>query len=358
MIRGLRSLAGRRLQVILGLVAVATILLWNPFIRPASKAAVILLDVYATSLYDVDAAGFVTPPPRVEDTRETYAGVAMRVTWWRPAWGDRHPAILLVNGATPAGNDLKETRLISRALARAGFLVMLPEFPFLMEDRFDPSAVEQIEDAFAALRARPEARDRAVGAYGFSVGGGVLLAAAGRGAALQQADYLGVLGAYYDIETYVASVVSRTQRRDGELEPWEDVSEDARQRVPPAVAAVASDRAEGERLAEDLRAHGGIATGEPPPGLGGEGRALWRVLAATDYEEALVRLSELPAPARARLLELSPRQVWTTLRPPVFWVHDPKDNYVPLAQAMDAAAAPRASTLKLVIPALLAHGEP
>ncbi|MGH2950163.1 MAG: hypothetical protein ACRDPC_28505, partial [Solirubrobacteraceae bacterium] len=101
-----------------------------------------------------------------------------------------------------------------------------------------------------------------------------------------------------------------------------------------------------------------IARGEPPPGLGEEGRALWRVLAATDYEEARLRLRELPAPARDRLLTLSPRPVWATLAPPVFWVHDPKDHYVPVAQAMDADAAPRASPLELVIPALLAHGEP
>lgn len=353
----LRSLSERRLQVALVLAASAGALLWDPFIRPASKAAVILLDVYSTSLYGKDLAALVTPTPRELDTHETYDGIGMRVSWWRPAWGDRHPAILLVNGASPAGNDLPETRLISGALARAGFLVMLPEFPFLKEDRFDPSAVEQIDEAFAALHAHADRRGHPAGTFGFSVGGGVLLAAAGRGSALQQADYIAVLGAYYDIEDYVASVVSGTQRRDGQLVPWE-LSPDARTRLPIAAAAVASEGRDRERLAEVLRAREGIAEGEPPLGLGEEGQALWNALSATDYEQARRRLYELPARTRSRLLRLSPQPVWSELAPPVFWVHDPKDHYVPVGQALSAADAPRAGTMQLVVPQLLAHGEP
>jgi dienelactone hydrolase len=350
-------MAGRRKALLLSAaLLLALVMVWDPILRPGSKAAVILLDVYSTSLTGNTFAGLVTPPPRVVDTQETLAGVVMRVTWWRPGWGDRHPGILLVNGATPSGNDLKETRLISGALARAGFLVMLPEFPLLKEDRFDPAAVEQIDDAFARLRAHPASRSP-TGAYGFSVGGGILLAAAGQGSQLARADYIGVLGAYYDIRTYLASVVSGKQLRGGELGTWAQ-SEDARRRAPLAATEIVGDPADRRRLADEIREKAGVLSGDAPSGMGEEATALRRALSATGYEEALRRLEELPAPALGRLERLSPRVHWSGIKAPVYWLHDAGDHYVPLAQAEAALAETPRGKIHLVTPRLLAHGEP
>src|SRR5207245_7791236 len=112
------------------------------------------------------------------------------------------------------------TRRLAQALARGGYLVMLPEFPFLKEVRFDRGSTDEMDAAFALLRASPETRDRTVGAFGSSVGAGILLAAAGGGGALARADYLAVIGTYYDMDTYLASVVTETQLRAGTLQPW------------------------------------------------------------------------------------------------------------------------------------------
>ncbi|MGH2379027.1 MAG: hypothetical protein ACRDGT_11190 [Candidatus Limnocylindria bacterium] len=322
---------GPTLRLAIVAIAVVGALLWQPVLRPASKAGVILLDVYSTSLWGTDLAAFVTPPPRVTDTRETLAGVEMRVTWWRPAWGDRHPGMLLINGATPAGNDLKETRLISEAIARAGFLVMLPEFPWVTEERFYPEIVEQTDAAFARLRADPATQGRPTGAFGFSVGGGLLLAASAQGEALAEARYLGVLGAYHDIDTWLASIVSRTQVREGAVVPWEP-SEDLPPRASKAVAPLATD--------------------------GTERRALDAVLAAGGRDEALRGLAALPAEMRERLDRLSAKPGWSRIGPPVFWVHDPQDHYVPVGESEAAAAAPRDGRLVMAVPKLLAHGEP
>ena len=131
---------------------------------------------------------------------------------------------MLVNGATPVGNDDAETRRLGEALARAGYLVMLPEFPFIKEGHLDRRATAIIDGAFARLRALPETRGLSAGAFGFSVGGGMLLAAAARGGALADASYLGALGAYFDLDTYLASVVS------GRAPKWPITS--AAQRLP------------------------------------------------------------------------------------------------------------------------------
>ena len=129
-------------------------------------------DIYSSALWDRNVAAWVTPVPRVTGTRETLGGIDMRVTWWRPGWGERHPGIMLVNGATALGNDDPETVRLAEALARAGYLVMLPEFPFIQEGRLEPRAPEIIDAAFGRALSLPDTAGMPVGAFGFSVGGG------------------------------------------------------------------------------------------------------------------------------------------------------------------------------------------
>ena len=290
-----------------------------------------MADIYSTSLWQWNAAALVTPPPRESETRERFAGVETRLSWWRPGWGDRHPGIMIANGATAFGNDDPETRRLAEALARGGYLVMLPEFPFLKEVRFDRAATDQMDAAFALLRASSETRDRTVGAFGSSVGAGMLLAAAGSGAALARADYVVVLGTYYDMDTYLASVASGTQLRAGRLEPW---SPDpvVRDKLPAAA-----------RDAMDTDA---------------DRAALRAALDAGAYDVVLARLRALPASARARLEQVSPRSTWATLRPQVYWLHDANDRFEPIGEAEAAAAAPRGARLELTVSHLISHAAP
>jgi dienelactone hydrolase len=289
-------------------------------------------DIYSTALWHWNAAALVSPPPRESDTRERFAGAEMRVSWWRPGWGDRHPGIMLANGATPVGNDDTETRRLGEALARGGYLVMLPEFAFLKEGRLEHGATAQMDAAFALLRDSPETRDRPCGGFGFSIGGGIMLAAAGReGGALARADYLAVLGAYYDMDTYVASVASLTQSRGGVLEPW-PADHEVRDRLPTAALAGVDDAFDRAALQTALDAGG--------------------------YEAVLGGLRGLSPAVRRTYEELSPRAVWTSIRPPVFWMHDAHDRFEPIAEAEAAIAATRDGRTELTVSHLVSHAAP
>ena len=304
---------------------------WQPLLRPALQAGVIVADIYSTVLFDRNAAALVTPSPRVSDTMQRFAGTEMRVSYWRPGWGDRHPAIMLANGATTAGNDDPETRRLAEALARGGYLVMLPEFPFLKAARLQMGATDQMDAAFASLRALPETAGLPVGAFGFSIGGGILLATAGRDGALAHADYLAALGAYYDLDTYLASVETLKQARGDRLEAW------------PADAIVREQLPKAALLAfDDL----------------GDRAALQDALDAGEYDGVLVRLRGLPPRVRVTFDQLSPRASWPALRPPVFWLHDAEDHFEPIAEAEAAVATPRAGPTMLTVSHLIAHASP
>jgi len=311
-------------------------------------------DIYSSALWDRNLAAYVTPPPRVEDQTERVGTADMRVTWWIPGWGSLHPAVMLVNGATEKGNDDPETRRLGEALCRAGYLVMLPEFPFIKNGTLERQATSVLDDAFALALARPETRGMPVGAFGFSVGGGMLLAAASRPGALSGASYVGALGAYFDLDTYLASVLSLTQRGAGALEPW-DADAEVRLRLPVAAAEALADAGDREQITAALRSTGGRLSGEPPTGLTSESAALWRALAATDYDIALERLHQLPSSLREVFDSLSPRTSWSSLRPPVFWLHDIGDRFEPVSEAETAAATPHDGPTRFQRTALLSH---
>ncbi len=343
-----------RRRLFLVFIVVAIGILWRPFLRPLGAGAILVADIYSSALWDRNVAAYLTPQPRVEDGTEPIGALDMRVTWWIPGWGSRHPAVMLVNGATDKGNDDPETRRLGEALARAGYMVMLPEFPFIKEGRLERDATTILDAAFARAIARPETKDMAVGAFGFSVGGGMLLAAASRPGALSGASYIGSLGAYFDLDTYLASVLSLTQRRNGQLEPW-DADPEVRLRLPVAAAEAIADANDRERITAELRATGGRLMGAPPKGMGSEGAALWRSLTATDYDIALERLHLLPASLREVFDSLSPRTTWSSLRPPVFWLHDVGDRFEPVSEAETAAATPHDGQTRFQRTALLSH---
>jgi dienelactone hydrolase len=342
----------RRLLFILLVVAIA--ILWRPFLRPLGAGAILVTDIYSSALWDRNVAAYVTPPPRVEDDIEPIGALDIRVTWWIPGWGSLHPAVMLVNGATEKGNDDPETRRLGEALARAGYMVMLPEFPFIKAGRLDRHATAILDAAFARATARPETTGMAVGAFGFSVGGGMLLAAASRPGALSSASYIGALGAYYDLDTYLASVLSLTQRREGALEPW-DADAEVRLRLPVAAAEALADGNDRALVTAELRASGGRLSGEPPSGLQSESASLWRALTATDYDIARERLHQLPASLREVFDSLSPRTTWSSLRPPVFWLHDVGDRFEPVSEAETAAATAHAGPTRFQRTSLLSH---
>jgi hypothetical protein len=345
----------RAVAIVAALLVVYVAVTWTALFAPLARGAIVVLDVYSSALSGTNAAGAITPEPRVIEDRLLLAGEDARVTWWIPGAGTVHPAMLVVNGATPAGNDDPETRRIAEALCRAGYLVMLPQLSFLTEARLEASSPARVDAAFAAMLARPDADPARAGAFGFSVGGGVLFAAAGTpGAALGRARYLGALGALFDIRTYLASVVTGTQMRHGLAETWTPDPE-ARLKLPMGAAQGITDARDREAVVDAIKRSGGPLSAEPPSGLGDEARALWLALAATDYGTALARIDALPSSLRTTFASLSPITRWSAVAAPVYWLHDEGDRFEPVSEAERASATPHAGTTRLHLTRLLSH---
>lgn len=346
----------RRRWIVAALLVVVIVAgLWAPLWAPLWRAGVVVLDVYSSAIYDSNYAARITPEPRRTEDHVMLLGEDVRVTWWIPGSGTRHAAMLVVNGATAFGNDDPETARVSEALARAGYLVMLPQFSFLTEARLERTAPDKIDAAFATMLRRGDVDPERAGAFGFSVGGGVLFAAAGSpDAALARAKYLGALGAFFDIRTYLASVVTGTQLRGAGLEPWTPDPE-ARLKLPLGAAEALGDPADRETVTSAIRASGGPLDPVAPAGLGEEARALWRALSATTYADAIAALDALPDGLRDTYAALSPATRWADVKAPVYWLHDEGDRFEPVSEAENAAATPHSGGTTLHLTRLLSH---
>jgi hypothetical protein len=182
----------------------------------------------------------------------------------------------------------------------------------------------------------------------------MLLAAAAHHGYLDGAAYLGVLGGYFDLDTYLASVVSSSQERNGTVEPW-DADAEVRLRLPVATAEALADAGDRATVTAALRAAGGRITGTPPNALGPEAVSLWNALTPSAYADALARIRALPASLRAVFEGLSPRTSWGDVRSPVFWLHDVGDRFEPVSEAETALAAARPGHMRLQRTSLLSH---
>ena len=137
-----QKLPGRRLRRAIYLVLLAvliglTIAYWS-WVDAQARAVVVISSVLDAPVLS-PAVRVVSGEPRLSDVR--VAGHRSLVA--RPAGEGPWPTIFVVNGTVPEGRRLHEIRRLAEGLARAGYLVVVPDLPGLMEDRITPETVDE-----------------------------------------------------------------------------------------------------------------------------------------------------------------------------------------------------------------------
>src|SRR5919109_5231604 len=169
-------LTAAALVLLAGVVAVMTVVAKRTWPAVQMQAVAVLSTTEATPVL-AWAVRAVTAEPRVE---ESVVGGA-RATVVRPGRGDGPwPAVVFVNGATRAGRHHPKVQRLARGLARAGFLVVVPDLPGLRFGEITPATTDATTQVAEATADRPDARSGRVGLYGVSVGASRALLAAER----------------------------------------------------------------------------------------------------------------------------------------------------------------------------------
>lgn len=280
-------------------------------------------------------------------------------TLGRPAGTGPWPTFVFLNGATELGRAHPDVRRLARGLARAGFLVFVPDLPGLVEGELSERTVAAAIALARAASSHPDGNGR-VALFGVSLGAAVALLAAAEPGLEGRISIVVGIAPYTDLVDVVRLATTAHTQEAGRLV-----------RYPPGAflsLAVARSLAAGlpagpER--ERLRAllgrfdTAGPALVEALRRFETDDPVVQAALAVLTNEDPS-RFEELyralPAGMRATVERLSPIRWAQRLTMPIELASAPRDAYFPPAHSKRLAAA--APDVAVTVTEAFAHAIP
>ena len=299
----------------------------------------------------------LTPEPRVETLN--IDGVPTELVL--PAADGQWPAFHFVNGAHPERRQEPIVQRVTHGLARAGFVVALPDLPGLGDGELTPHTFECARAVSRMLVERPDVRDGRVALAGASAGAGIaLVTAADRGLA-GRVSVVAAVVPFADIERLACLATTSRYERNGSFRRYE-VAALMRRVVARSLVAALPPGDDRSVLLELLRAqdpddvNAVRCLSNPGRELGHEARSVVALLLNEDNERFGDLYQALPADIKRRLRELSPGEHAPAIRAPVEAIAPPDDPYFPLPEA--EAVVELVPEARLTVTRVLDHTRP
>jgi pimeloyl-ACP methyl ester carboxylesterase len=310
-------------------------------------------------LQDIDAVGGpselkqLTPMPQRSTERFSFAERSQVADFYHPRQS-LGGAIVLVPGFTRAGKDDSRVVELARSLARARFLVMVPDLRGSRELRVRPEDSRTIADALRHLRrTRPDAADLGVGVVAISYAVGLAILAGLDVAEDAPADFIVGLGGYHDTTAVTTFATTGRFRLPGSRD-WRKGSPlaSAKWVFLAGNAAVLDDAADRRRL--QILGEACFQGCDPDVAalareLGPEGRALLALIVNDDPARVPALIAALPAAVQRRIESLSPsRHDLSPLASKLILVHGRLDPLIPYSESLALARAVPGSEVFLI----------
>jgi dienelactone hydrolase len=339
-----RPVATRRRLVLLGVLAavlVAVGLFW-PWIDAQRRAVVVLSTTLQTPVltWAVEA---LTAEPEVEGTVVS----GMPTTLARPGRGGRWPAVVFVNGATARGRFHPDVQRLSRGLARAGFLVLVPDPPGLADGAITLATARAVTAVALEATRRTDVEDGRVGLLGVSVGASLALLAAEDPRLAPHVSAVVGFAPYSALPNVIRLATTGSYLDDGRLRPFRADPFLSLVVARSLVAALPASAERGRLLSllkgveddseEPLAGVRTLSTTGLPPDVA----AVLRLLQNSRPGSFDQLYAALPLQLRAGLERLSPLAGTGQLEAPVELVSAKTDKFFPVAEsyALERAAA-------------------
>ncbi len=349
----------RRLAVFLVLLAVllGVLLAFWSWVDAQARAVVVISTVLDAPVL-TPATETVSGEPRFGE--ETVAGNPALVV--RPAGEGPWPAVFFVNGTVPEGRKLPEARRLAEGFARAGYLVVLPDLPGLMEDRITPETVDETAEVARAVADRPEAAEGEVSMVGISTGATLALLAAEGPKAGDRVSLVAGVAPYSDIRTILnVATTGRYEKGDGSF-ARHDADPFLSYVVARSMIAALPPGADRRALSAEME---NIGRGDPDP-LGGlrlrgtqdlepDAADVVALLANRDPARFDGLYSDLPEGVRADLEAFSPLAGTERIGAPVEVATGPHDKYFPASESHNLDSI--APDLRVTVTPAIDHAE-
>jgi pimeloyl-ACP methyl ester carboxylesterase len=349
----------RRLAVFLVLLAmlVAVLFVFWSWVDAQARAVVLVSSVLDAPVL-TPATEAVSGEPRFGDG--TVAGNPVLIA--RPAGEGPWPAVFFVNGTVPEGRKLPEARRLAEGFARAGYLVVLPDLPGLMEDRITPETVTETAEVARAVSGRPDAADDEVSMVGISTGATLALLAAQRPDVGDRVSLVAGVAPYSDIRTVLnVATTGSYEVKEGNF-ARHDADPFLSYVVARSVIAALPPGEDRRALSAEMEAVGR----ENPNPLGGlrlrrtddlgpDAMAVVALLANREPARFAGLYSDLPDGVEEDLEVFSPLAGTGRIRAPVEVATGPEDKYFPASESHNLDAV--APDLRVTVTPAIDHAE-
>jgi dienelactone hydrolase len=306
--------AVRALAILPGLLTVSQPQWQTPVVEPITHTQTTLPSASGTVFLDVYAPATGAPP--VPGSRE---------------------GMLVITGV---GDNRKEPQVVNllQTLARSGLVAMNVTTPALLADRVDAGDKDAVVQAFRLLQRWPGVGSTRVGMFGISAGGSLVCLAAADARIRDQVAFVALLGSFFDTTTLLETLGRRAQEIDGKLQPWQPVA------VPlqalSSTIAPALPVNDGTVLVNAFASYpAGALTSDQLAQLAPQSAAIYHLLAGDQPGRVAANLAALTPALHALLAGLSPSTVVDQLRAPIYLLHDRNDQFVPVTESREFAAA-------------------
>jgi pimeloyl-ACP methyl ester carboxylesterase len=323
-------------------------------LRARIRALVLLAIVLELPLV-ARAVRRLTPEP---ETRELDVG-GVPVALLHPPGAGPWPAWLFVNGAHPERRREPVVARLAEGLARAGYLVAMPDLPGLGDGRITTRTLDAAAAVTDATVRLPETRGGRVALIGASTGAGLALLVAARDVLADRISGVAAVAPFGDLERVVCLATTGCYV-EGDAFARYEVTDLHRRVVAGSLVSLLPSGDDRERLLAELdrNPNGGdpLAALATVHGLAADARSVVRLLVNGDPERFRDLYTELPASLRSTLARLSPVAASGAVRAPVEVVVPPADVYFPLGEAL--AVADALPCARLTITRTLDHTRP
>jgi pimeloyl-ACP methyl ester carboxylesterase len=275
----------------------------------------------------------------------------------KPSGEGPWPALFFVNGVVAEGRKLPQVRRVAEGLARAGYLVVVPDLPGLRWGEIRPQTVQETVEVARAVSELPDARDRDVGLVGVSTGATLALLAAEEEDVAKHISVVAGMAPYADVKTVLGISTTDHYQKDGKLVRFEAdpllagaISQSLVSMLPPS-----EDR---ETLLEELEEVDRLRPRffTDPGSMGAGARSVAALLANKDPRRFDDLYADLPGEVRANVEVLSPLAGDEEVSVPVELISGPHDKYFPISETYAIGRiAPQA---RVTVTEALDHVEP
>jgi dienelactone hydrolase len=325
-------------KILLLSVLVIIGILYSSQIKRGGLSLLILID--SVRLPEKALMGILIDGPTKTKVAVPSRGRIIHADLYRPDRRSKPSPLLLVHGANPSGKDDEQLVLLAKDLARAGFLVLVPDLEGVKTLRIRITDAEDILQSFLYLSNAGPAGTRG-GMLGMNCGAGPMLLASADRRIRDKVGVVATVGGYYDLRNVLSFALTGAYEYRGHRGY---VRPEASLRWMFAYRNLdllpSSDDREQFRKIIEKRNRYEVATAESlAKSLGPEGRALHAFLVNTDQERFVPLYENLPLPVREYVYQLSPARAIKYIKASFIIVHGIDDYSVPYTESMRIADA-------------------